>query len=58
MQGVKITDQMIAKAARPSWSERTPVQRWARNDTRSGPGDDKAIRRVLQTEPHLKTSSK
>ncbi len=53
-RGVKITDKMIAKAARPSWNERTPVQRWKRNDPKSTHSDDQAIRRVLTEKPHLK----
>lgn len=53
-RGVRITDKMIAKAARPTWNDRTPIQRWRRNDRRSTPGDDAAIRRVLKEQPHLK----
>jgi len=52
--GITITDEMIAEAARPSWHDRTPVQRWKRNDSRSTPGDDAAIQRVLKLRPHLK----
>ncbi|MBI4464859.1 MAG: hypothetical protein HY647_09170, partial [Acidobacteria bacterium] len=33
-RGKRITDKMIAKAARPTWNDRTPVQRWKRNDPR------------------------
>jgi len=52
-RGIRITDEMIAEAARSSWHDRTPVQRWKRNDPRSKPGDDVAIRRLLQKKPHL-----
>jgi hypothetical protein len=52
--GRKITDKMIAEAASPNWHDRTPVQRWKRNDPRSTTGDDAAIRRVLKLRPHLK----
>lgn len=50
--GVKVTDDMIAKAARPTWNDRTPIQRWVRN-YRTSAGDDVAIRKVLQKKPHL-----
>ena len=53
-KGIRITDNMIAEAASPSWHERTPVQRWKRNDPRSTAADDAMIRRVLATKPHLK----
>jgi hypothetical protein len=52
--GLRITDKMVAEAARPTWHDRTPVQRWKRNDPRSNSGDDVAIRRVLRVQPHLK----
>ncbi len=52
--GRKITDRMIAEAARPTWHERTPVQRWKRNDPRTTEAADTAIRRVLADRPHLK----
>ena len=50
---IRITDKMIAEAASSNWLDRTPLQRWKRNDPRSGFGDDAAIRRVLQKKPHL-----
>jgi hypothetical protein len=53
-RGIRITDKMVAEAARPTWHDRTPVQRWKRNDPRSNSGDDVAIRRVLRQRPHLK----
>jgi hypothetical protein len=53
-QGIRVTNTKIAKAARRSWNERTPVQRWLRNDSRCGKGDDAAIRRVLKEKSHLK----
>ena len=54
-QGVRITDKMIAQAASPGhWTERTPVQRWKRNDDRCTPGYDVSIRAVLRNKPHLK----
>jgi hypothetical protein len=52
--GFRLTDEGVAKAARPTWHERTPVLRWKRADPRSTDGDDAAIRRVLQEKPHLK----
>ena len=51
--GIRVTDRMIAAAARPTWHDRTPVQRWKRNDPRCTPGDDSAIRAVLKKKPHL-----
>lgn len=56
--GIRVTDQMIAAAARPTWHDRTPVQRWKRNDRRCTPGDDSAIRTVLRKKPHLSDSHK
>jgi len=51
--GVKVTDDMIAQAASPTWSERTQVTWWKRNDPSSKPAADHAIRRVLRNKPHL-----
>ncbi len=51
--GIRITDLMIAKAASPTWHERTPVQRWKGNDPRCTAGDDAKIRSVLKRKPHL-----
>lgn len=56
--GIRVTNKMIAEAARRTWHERTPVQWWLRNDARSTPGDDAAIRRVLQQRPHLNNLNK
>jgi hypothetical protein len=50
--GVRITDKMIAEAACRSWHERTPVQRWKRNDSRSTTADDAKIRAVLKKKSH------
>ena len=53
-RGIRITDEMIAKAANPGrWNERTPVQRWKRNDSRCTPADDVKIRAMLKKKPHL-----
>ncbi len=52
-RGIRITDRMIAEAASPTWHERTPVQRWKRNDPRCTPVDDRKIRSVLRKKPHL-----
>jgi hypothetical protein len=51
--GIRITDLMVARAASPKWNERTPVQRWKRNDPRCTAGDDAKIRSVLKRKPHL-----
>lgn len=53
-RGIRITDKMIAQAASKSWHDRTPVQRWKRNDKRCTKGDDAKIRAVLKNKPHLK----
>jgi hypothetical protein len=50
-RGIKVTNAMIAKEA--GWSDRTPVQRWLRNDPKSSPAEDARIRRVLRKKPHL-----
>jgi len=50
--GVPVTNDNVAKAA--GWKERTPVQRWQRNDPRSTLGDDKKIRDVLNRKPHFR----
>jgi hypothetical protein len=50
----KITDKMIAEAACRTWHDRTPIQRWKRNDKRSTSADDARIRKVLRDKPHLK----
>jgi hypothetical protein len=52
-RGVRITDAMVARAASTRWNERTPVQRWKRNDPRCTSGDDAKIRSVLKRKPHL-----
>jgi hypothetical protein len=51
--GIKITDPMVAKAASPSWNDRTPVARWKSNDKRCTVADDHKIRKVLRDKPHL-----
>jgi hypothetical protein len=50
--GIRITDEMVAKAANPGkWSDRTLVAWWKRNDKNSTPGHDKKIRAVLNQNP-------
>jgi hypothetical protein len=53
--GVKVTNPMIARAANPDWSERTPVEKWsAAKDSRyNTPAVDRKIRRVFTEKPHL-----
>jgi hypothetical protein len=60
-QGIKITDLMIAEAAKPGkWNTRFPVAWWKSNKKDEngnrliGPREDAAIRRVLTDRPHLK----
>jgi hypothetical protein len=50
--GIKVTDEMIAKAANPGkWNTRTPVTWWKRNDPKSKPAYDTLIRKLLGKEP-------
>lgn len=53
-RGVRITDKMIAEAASKTWHDRTPVQRWKRNDPKCTKAEDAKIRAVLKNKPHLK----
>jgi hypothetical protein len=51
--GIKATDSTIARAASPSWHDRTSVMRWKRNDPRSTPAENAKILAVLNKEPGL-----
>jgi len=54
--GIKITDKMIAKAASPTWNERTQIGWWKRDDSRYSRcthAADIKIRAVLKNKPHL-----
>ncbi len=52
LRGIKITDKMIAMAAKPGkWNDRTMVAWWKRNDARCQPRHDKLIRAVLCRDP-------
>jgi hypothetical protein len=48
--GVRVTYEMIAKSANRRWNDRTPIDRWIRNDSRSTETDDKLIRKIFSTE--------
>jgi len=51
-QGIRITDEMVAKAANPrKWNDRTMVTWWKRNDSRCKLLHDKKIRAVLSQDP-------
>jgi uncharacterized protein (DUF1800 family) len=51
-QRIKITDEMVAKAANPGkWNERSMVTWWKRNDPRCEVRHDKMIRSVLAKVP-------
>jgi hypothetical protein len=51
-KGIRITDEMIAKAANQGrWNDRTMVTWWKRNDPGSGPVHDRKIRAVLNQDP-------
>lgn len=52
-RGLKVTDVMVAKAANPRWNDRTPVDRWKRNDPRCTTAEDAMISAVLTKKPHL-----
>jgi hypothetical protein len=49
--GIKLTDTMIAKAAKATWNTRTPVTWWKRNDPGTKPSHDRLIRGVLAKDP-------
>jgi len=51
-KGIKITDEMIAKAANPGrWNDRTMVTWWKRDDKKCQPPHDKKIRALLAPDP-------
>jgi len=51
-QGIRITDEMVAKAAKPgSWNDRTMVTWWKACDPRCKLPHDKKIRAVLERDP-------
>ena len=54
-RGIKVTNEMIAKAASPKWNERTPMTQWKRNDPACSQSDDRKIRAVLTGRPHSKS---
>jgi hypothetical protein len=50
--GIRITDEMVAKAANPKkWNERSMVTWWKRNDPRCKPPSDRRIKNVLSQDP-------
>lgn len=49
--GIKVTDEMVARAAKESWNTRTMVTWWKRNDRKSQPAHDRLIRAVLSKDP-------
>ncbi|HTB13998.1 MAG TPA: hypothetical protein VK752_20635 [Bryobacteraceae bacterium] len=50
--GIKVTHEMVAKAAKPGkWNTRTMVTWWKANDPRCKPTHDKRIRAVLDKDP-------
>lgn len=49
--GITVTDALVAQAANPKWTERTPVGRWKRNDPRCTRQDDRMIRALLSKDP-------
>jgi hypothetical protein len=51
--GVRVTDLMIARAASPTWNDRTPITRWKSCDKRSTAAEDAKIRAVFKRKPHL-----
>jgi hypothetical protein len=53
--GVKVTDEMIAKAANPKWTSRTNIQKWLGCDPKYSGEANRLIRKVLiDTKPHLR----
>ncbi len=55
LAGIRVTDEMIARAANPRWNERTPVKRWKSYIPSCTAADDAMIRRVLKEKPHLQS---
>ena len=50
-KGVKLTDKMLAKAAKETWNDRTMVTWWKRNDPKCTPPHDRLIQSVLKKDP-------
>lgn len=50
---IRITDVMIAKAAKQTWNERTMITWWKRTDPRCNAPHDRLIRNVLEKDPAL-----
>jgi hypothetical protein len=50
-QSIKVTDEMVAKAAKATWNERTMVGWWKRNHKECKPPHDRLIRAVLAKDP-------
>jgi hypothetical protein len=50
-KGIRVTDAMVAKAAKNTWNDRTMVTWWKRNDPQCKPSHDKLIRAVLGKDP-------
>lgn len=51
--GVKITNEMISRAANTNWHNRTPVEKWLQGDPRYDGEPDRLIREVIRKKPHL-----
>lgn len=51
--GVRVTDEMIAKAANPRWNSRSNIQKWRSCDAKYEGGPDRKIREVFRKKPHL-----
>lgn len=55
--GVKVTNEMIAKAASPKWSGRTQIQKWTACDPQYDGIPDRLIRAALRNKPHLRKTT-
>jgi hypothetical protein len=51
--GVRVTDEMIVRAASETWHSRTQIQKWLKGDPRYDGAPDRLIRKVFRTKPHL-----
>jgi len=51
--GVRVTDEMIAKAANPRWKSRSNIQKWRSCDSKYEGSADRKIREVFRKKPHL-----
>jgi hypothetical protein len=57
LQGVTVTDKMIAEAASSKWHCRTTIQKWLACDPRYDGESDRLIRSVFVRKPHISSTT-